>query len=135
MCVCVAPGTTAELTLLKKSRVRLCRIDYLADAGYQGLEKLYKRVTTPKRKPPSRNGIVRTLTKAEKRANRALNRQRVKVEHCFGWIKVFHILSAVYRNRRRRFSLRWHLLAGLHNAQLEIANREKGSQAANANAN
>ena len=33
-------------------------------------------------------------------------------------LKVFHILSERYRNRRRRFGLRFNLIAGLYNYEL-----------------
>jgi len=35
-------------------------------------------------------------------------------------MKIFRILSERYRNRRKRFSLRFNLLAGLYNYELNI---------------
>jgi IS5 family transposase len=125
LCVCVASGKSAELKLLAKSKVDLSGVVCLADAGYQGIAKVFPRARTPKRKPPSRNGIVRRLTKAQKKANRALRKERVVVEHSFRLLKVFAILSCVYRNRRKRFSLRWHLLAALYNRELDRKENQK----------
>lgn len=90
-------------------------IECLADRGYQGLQKLHSHSQTPKKKP--RRG---ELTKQEKRQNRLLARRRVVGEHVLGKLKVFRILAEKYRNRRRRFGLRLHLIASLYNLDLQI---------------
>jgi hypothetical protein len=40
------------------------------------------------------------------------------VENVLGRLKVFRILCSRYRNRRRRFGLRFNLIAGLYNFEL-----------------
>ncbi len=85
----------------------------LAESGYQGLDKLHGKSRTPKKKP--RKG---QLTKAEKRANRELSRRRIVVENVIRSLKIFRTLSERYRNRRRRFGLRFNLIAGLYNYEL-----------------
>jgi IS5 family transposase len=82
----------------------------LADSGYQGLDKLHAKGRTPRRKP--RKGA---LTDGQKQGNRELARRRVVVEHVIRSLKIFRILAERYRNRRRRFSLRFKLIAGLYN--------------------
>ncbi|MBT7070475.1 MAG: IS5/IS1182 family transposase, partial [Anaerolineae bacterium] len=39
-------------------------------------------------------------------------------EHVIGKLKVFRILSERYRNRRKRFGLRFNLIASLYNFEL-----------------
>lgn len=87
----------------------------LADRGYQGLQKLHEKSQTPRRKP--RKG---QLSAAEKRSNRELARRRIVVEHVIRSLKIFRILSERYRNRRKRFSLRFNLIAGLYNCELGL---------------
>jgi len=40
------------------------------------------------------------------------------VENIIRCLKVFRILSSVYRNHRRRFGLRFSLIAGIYNRDL-----------------
>ena len=90
-----------------------CQVLCLADAGYQGLANLHNNSQTPKKKSKHH-----PLTSAQKAANRALARQRIYVEHVIGKVKVFRILSERYRNRRKRFGLRFNLIASLYNLDL-----------------
>jgi len=59
------------------------------------------------------------LSKAEKMINKELSSKRIFVENVIGCIKKFKILSDKYRNRRRRFGLRFNLIAGIYNFELE----------------
>ena len=59
------------------------------------------------------------MTKEEKAANRQLARERIVAEHIIGSLKVFRILSERYRNRRRRFGLRFNLIAAIYNYELD----------------
>lgn len=88
-------------------------IECLGDRGYQGLQKRHAKSRTPIKKPRGRE-----VSKADKRRNRELARQRIVCEHVIGKLKVFKILADRYRNRRRRFGLRVHLLAALYNLDL-----------------
>ena len=45
--------------------------------------------------------------------------QRVLNENVIGKLKRFKILSDRYRNRRKRFGLRFNLIAGLYNHELK----------------
>ena len=85
----------------------------MGDRGYQGLQKRHAKSRTPIKKPRGRE-----LDKADSQRNRALARQRIVCEHVIGKLKVFKILAERYRNRRRRFGLRVHLLAALYNLDL-----------------
>uniref|UniRef100_UPI001108146F transposase family protein n=1 Tax=Nostoc sp. PA-18-2419 TaxID=2575443 RepID=UPI001108146F len=61
------------------------------------------------------------LTKEQKQSNRTLASRRVLIEHVNRQLKVFRILSQRYRNRRKRFGLRCHLIAGLYNYEIQKA--------------
>jgi hypothetical protein len=74
---------------------------------------------TPIERPKKRSKKVR-LTKDEKHANRELSRRRVVVENVIRSLKIFRILLERYRFRRKRFSLRFNLIAGLYNFELSL---------------
>lgn len=90
-------------------------LELLADSGYQGLSQLHEKSKTPQKKP--RKG---ELSGEQKQANRELARRRVVVEHVIRSLKIFRILAERYRNRRKRFSLRFNLIAGLYNYELGL---------------
>ena len=85
-------------------------LEVLADSGYQGLSKLHEKSKTPRKKPRKSE-----LTDEQRQSNRELARRRVVVEHVIRSLKIFRILAERYRNRRKRFSLRFNLVAGLYN--------------------
>jgi IS5 family transposase len=90
-------------------------IECLADKGYQGIQKSHPFSQTPKKKP--RKGKLSDLDKKE---NRELAKKRVFIEHVFGHLKIFRILQGRYRNRRKRFGLRFNLIASLYNFELHL---------------
>jgi hypothetical protein len=49
-----------------------------------------------------------------------LARKRIVIEHIFRKLKVFRILSERYRNRRKRFALRFNLIAAIYNRELNL---------------
>ena len=117
--VCTAHGTGTEhdFQLFKRSKVKpLKQIEILADKGYQGIRKIHTSSHTPikkKKKQP--------LASMEKEYNRELAKQRIYIEHVIRSLKIFRILAQPYRNRRRRFGLRFNLIAGLYNCGLSLA--------------
>ena len=84
--------------------------EVLVDTGYQGLQKLHAKTRIPKKRSKKN-----PLTPADKQANRALASQRVFNENVIAMIKRFKIVQDRYRNRRRRFGLRFNLISGLYN--------------------
>jgi DDE superfamily endonuclease len=97
-----------ECNLIIKENVKI-----LADTGYQGIQKIHSNSTTPiKRK---RNEV---LTTEQKDFNHNLSSKRIVVENVIGFLKKFHIVSDRYRNRRKRFGLRFNLIASFHNYEL-----------------
>jgi hypothetical protein len=78
--------------------------------GYQGLQKLTNNVRLPfKRKRDT------PLTEEQKQYNRKQASFRMKVEHKIREIKVFKILSEVYRNFQKKHHLRFNIISGVIN--------------------
>jgi hypothetical protein len=75
------------------------------DTGYQGTV-----LTIPHKKPRGRE-----LTMRKKKYNRNLSRKRIVVEHGIGKMKTWKIAADRYRNKRRKHSLMFKNVAGLHN--------------------
>jgi len=108
-------GRKHDFQLFKESRVQLAaKVVCLADKGYVGITQLH-----PNSRIPVKKSKRYSLTAEEKKANRALAKERIYAEHVIGRLKVFRILSERYRNRRKRFRLRFNLIAAIYN--LEIA--------------
>lgn len=84
-----------------------------ADAGYQGLKDWHTHAETPTKKSK-----LHPLTEEQKANNRKLSRERILVENVIRRLKIFRILSERYRNRRKRFALRFNLIAAIHNLEL-----------------
>jgi len=107
-------GSTHDFRLFKESKIRIAEgILCLADSGYQGLAECHANSKTPKKRSK-----YHPLTPEQKRSNRKLARQRIFVEHVIGKLKIFRILSERYRNRRKRFRLRFNLIAAIYNLEL-----------------
>lgn len=103
-----------DYALLKASGLPLSsRIELLADKGYVGIKSLHLNSTVPtkasKRKP---------LTEDDRRLNAEISMRRLPIEHINRALKRWRILSGRYRNKRRRFGLRFSLLCGIYNFQL-----------------
>ena len=116
ICTAHGRGPTHDFALYKQSRLKPhVELEVLADSGYQGLSKLHEKSRPPQKKPRKSE-----LTDEQKQSNRALARRRVVVEHVIRSLKIFRILAERYRNRRKRFSLRFNLIAGLYNYELGL---------------
>lgn len=117
ICTAFGKGRVHDFCLFKLHRLpllpeQLC----LADKGYQGIAKLHANSCIPMKKPRKAK-----LDKFERQHNRLLARLRVVVEHVHRKLKVFRILSERYRNRRKRFGLRFNLISAILNFELASA--------------
>ncbi|ACP21069.1 hypothetical protein Aasi_1819 [Candidatus Amoebophilus asiaticus 5a2] len=100
--------------MFKESKVHISQHSQaIVDTGYQGLKRLHDKSLMPKKRSKKHS-----LTKADKRSNQQLASQRVLSEHIIGMLKRFKILAERYRNRRKRFGLRFNLIAGIYNYEL-----------------
>lgn len=114
ICAHVGIGRRHDFRLFKNSGVRLHHtILALVDSGYQGMQKLHANTAMPQRRS-KRN----PLTQLDKDLNHVISSERVLVENIIRRLKVFRIMAERYRNRRKRFGLRLHLIAGLLNFEL-----------------
>ena len=114
ICTAFSNGKRHDFRLFKESKTHI-RPETLVerDTGYIGIKKIHDNSLLPKKKT-KRN----PLTAKDKAINREISSQRVCNEHAIGFIKRFKILSERYRNRRKRFGLRFNLIAGICNFEL-----------------
>jgi hypothetical protein len=108
-------GREHDFQLVKNSR---CAISpetcLLADSGYQGLLALHPNSQTPVKKSK-----LHPVSQEQKASNRGLSRKRILIENILRRLKIFRILSERYRNRRKRFGLRFNLIAAICNMELK----------------
>jgi len=73
---------------------------------------------------PRMNAKKRTkrhpLSKVDTRQNHSISRERMFNEHIIGRLKRFRIVSERYRNRRKRFALRFNLTAKICSFKFKI---------------
>jgi len=110
-----ANGSQHDFDLFKESRCLFSKqTRILADSGYLGLSNFHTDNQIPAKKSK-----LHPLTKEQKTSNRQLSRERVLVENVIRKLKISRILSERYRNRRKRFSLRFNLIAAIYNLELK----------------
>jgi transposase len=108
-------GSKHDFQLFKESGSAVSRHTcVLADSGYQGLTELHSNSQTPAKKTK-----LHPLSKAQKASNRAISKERILIENIIRKLKIFRILSDRYRNRRKRFGLRFNLIAAIYNLELK----------------
>jgi DDE superfamily endonuclease len=110
----VEKGRIHDFRLFKESKTAMLpSIKSLTDSGYQGIQKIHANSVKPikgtKKKP---------LSKEDKKHNHEVGSKRVMVEHIIRKLKIFKIVAAPYRNRRKRFGLRINLIAAIYNFEL-----------------
>jgi len=104
------PGSVHDFALHKKETPLPPGARAYVDLGYQGLDKVHKQTEVPYKKPKGGE-----LDKDEKLYNRALSRIRIKIENVLAEIKRFRILSDRYRNKGRRYNVKFKIIAGIVN--------------------
>jgi len=114
ICTAFSKGRVHDFRLFKREGVplgpdQLC----LGDKGYPGMAKVHANTCIPTKKPRKAN-----LDASERQHNRLLARLRVVIEHVNRRMKIFRILAERYRNRRRRYGLRFNLIAAIINLEL-----------------
>jgi len=120
ICITVEKGKVHDFRIWKESQIAISeKAELLADKGYQGINKIHARSRTPIKKPRKKS-----LSKEHKKFNKQLARERIVVEHVHRKLKIFRILSSRYRNRRRRFGLRFSLIAGIYNYELCLSSKQ-----------
>jgi IS5 family transposase len=104
------PGSCHDFRLLKEGEPLPSDKVILADSGYQGIAALSDRTCIP-----FKESKIRPLSEEEKKFNRQLARVRVRVEHVFRQMKIFKILANQYRNKGKKYNLKFKIIAGIVN--------------------
>lgn len=116
MCTAYGKGREHDFKLYKRSKIKIRKeVRCLADKGYQGIQKYHHFSQTPKKKPKRSK-----LSYLDKQTNRELAKERVRIENVFAHLKTFRILQGRYRNRRKRFGIRFNLIASIYNYELNL---------------
>jgi DDE superfamily endonuclease len=116
ICTNFTNGKRHDFRLFKDSKIKmLAEMKVITDTGYQGLQKLHSNSLLPKKKTKKN-----PLTQEDKDKNKEIASQRVINENVIGMIKRFKIISDKYRNRRKRFGLRFNLISCIYNLELYI---------------
>jgi len=115
ICTDFTNGKRHDFRLFKESKTRIHPdVRIISDTGYQGIQKLHNKSELPKKKSKKH-----PLTKEDKRNNKNLASERVINENVIGMLKRFKIIADKYRNRRKRFGLRFNLIAAIYNWELK----------------
>lgn len=114
ICTAFSNGKRHDFRLFKESKTKIHpEVKVITDTGYQGIQKLHAKSELPKKKTKKN-----PLTKFDRKKNQEIASERVGNENVIGMIKRFKIVSDKYRNRRKRFALRFNLIAAIHNMEL-----------------
>ena len=104
-------GSVHDFKLFKNSTTDLNKlIAFLADNGYQGIQELFSKSLTPKKKSK-----YNPLSDEDKEFNKLISNIRIAVEHVNCQLKIFRILSERYRSRIDTFNLRAILICCFYN--------------------
>lgn len=115
ICTAFSNGKRHDFRLFKESKTPIHpQINALTDSGYLGLQKLHAKTQIPKKKSKKK-----PLSEEDKKKNAKLSSERVINENVIGLLKRFKIIADRYRNRRKRFCLRFNLIAGIYNWELQ----------------
>ncbi|AKQ28621.1 transposase [Acinetobacter baumannii] len=112
--LCTSRGAVHDFELFKRNLNQIhVGVFILADKGYQRIYTVYPNSLLPlKAKKHCK------LYPELKIYNQEINKRRIGIEHVFGSLKTFKILAERYRNRGKRLSLRFNLIAGIYNLEL-----------------
>ena len=107
-------GSVHDFKLLCESNLHFLKdVLLIADKGYIGMDKIHGNSLVPKKSTKKHK-----LTKEDKKYNSIISRRRIYIEHVNSHIKKFRIVSTRYRNKRRKFALRFSLICAIYNFEL-----------------
>ena len=69
---------------------------------------------------PKKRSKKNPLTKEDRQQNRNISSKRVVIENIIREVKIFRIVAEKYRNRRKKFGLRFNLIAVMYNLNLSV---------------
>lgn len=105
-----SPGSVHDFTIFKQEPPLPSESRVFVDSGYQGIHRYHSSSEFP-----YKSTQTKPLDQEEKGYNRALSRLRVRVENIIGDLKTFKILSERYRNKRKRYNIKFNIIAGIVN--------------------
>ena len=105
-----SPGRVHDITLRRNSNPIPPSRSIYADGGYRGLQKEYPNVKLPMRKPRGKPHIEEAL-----KHNRVMRAIRNPIERKFREIKIFKILSHIYRNSKASYAIKMAIVTGIVN--------------------
>ena len=109
-------GKTHDMEVRRCGQELPYELPVLADSGYQGLQKEHDGMVWI----PIKHKKGQKLTSQQRRKNRNLAKCRVGIEHIFGRIKRFRILSDRFRGRLKTYNQIFGNIAGIYNLSLEF---------------
>lgn len=111
ICTATSEGTVHDFKLFQQSRLPLkSQTCVYVDLCYLGIAHSHANIQIP-----HKASKLHSLTDDQKEENKEKASARICVEHVNAKIKTFQILTQKYRNRRKRFNLRFNLICGLVN--------------------
>jgi IS5 family transposase len=114
LCTAFNNGRKHDFKLFKESEVYFKKeTKCVADTSYQGIQKFHSNSEHPKKKSKKH-----PLTKEDKKQNQRISSARITTENIIRDVKIFRIIAEKYRNRRKRFVLRFNLIAAIYNLNL-----------------
>ncbi len=117
ICTEFSNGKKHDFNLLKQSKMHTnSKTETLTDTGYLGIQDVLPNAQLPQKKTKKN-----PLTKEQKLSNRLLSSLRVLNEHVIGRLKRFRVIAEKYRNRVKRFALRFNLIAGIYNFEMKTS--------------
>lgn len=118
ICTHFSEGKKHDFALFKESNLPFQQNQtIIVDSGYTGILKLFPNAIIPIKKNSKKNNKSKQETS---KINTEISLERVTVENVIGDLKKFRILSNTYRCRRKRFTLRFNLIAGIYNFELGL---------------
>ena len=103
----------SQKMIFKDSRLPLMvETTVIVDKGYQGITTIHANTLIP-----FKTSKKHKLTPHQKKHNSVIERKRIVIEHVNRYLKRFRLLSSRYRNKQKRFALRFSLIAGIFNFQ------------------
>ena len=104
-------SNTHDYKLFRQSKLPIKKETLICvDTGYLGIRKLHQNIEMPKKKTK-----LNPLSQDDKLENKKKSSKRIPIEHINAKIKTFKIVAQKYRNRRKKFGLRFNLICALIN--------------------
>ncbi len=107
-------GSVHDFKLFCESNLHFSKdVLLIAGKGYLGINRIHSNSLIPKKSTKKHK-----LTKEEKKYNSIISKRRIYIEHVNRYIKKFKIVSESYRNKRKKFFMKFSLICAIYNFEL-----------------